>query len=197
MDLLYLISGLIGLALLVRPRLSFLGAPEAGGSFMKFLNGGAKQATSRYPSPDRSSFQPKVNRIDPVYEIDIGWAEDEFRDARPYRAELWLWDHLLFITFFFSPIGLEKFSKKELFGLLEEEGLIRFTGEKQGVAEKLKDCSEDEIWSVSLTLGGREGALASTGILFTPYRSDWSLDDEKDLAGTELPRLASGKGENS
>jgi hypothetical protein len=197
MDLLYLISGLIALGLLVRPRLSFLGVPEAGESFMKFLNGGAKQATSRYPIPDRSSFQPKVNRIDPIYEIDLGWAEDEFRDARPYRAEHWLWDHLLFITFFFSTIALDKFSKEGLFALLEEEGLIRFTGEKQGVAEKLKDCSEEEIWSVSVTLRGREGALASTGIRFTPYRLDWSLDDEKDLAGMELPRLASGKGEKS
>ncbi len=156
---------------------------------MKILHRAAEPCTGRYPRPDRSSFRPKVNGIDPAYEVDLGWTEGELHDGRPYRAELRTWDHLVFITFFFSAVDLEEASGEELFALLEQENLIRFTGGRQGAAEKRKDFSENELWSVCVALRGRDGVLARPGLCFTPYRLDLPLVSEKERAGMELPGL--------
>ena len=67
-----------------------------------------------FPKPDRSAFSPNSTVRDVDRELDTGWAEGEWKDGRPYRAELWSWKDLSVVTFFFSTLGLEDAQEAEL-----------------------------------------------------------------------------------
>jgi hypothetical protein len=103
-------------------------------------------------------------------EIDIGWADGEFNDGRPYRAELWSWSHLSAITLFFCTVGWENASEQEIVAFLEKEVPLQFTGSKKFTAKRFEDSSDNQMWSVSIVIQDDEGKLVPVGIPFAPYQ---------------------------
>ncbi len=130
---------------------------------------GGQRGNGSFPRPDRSSFRPKLDRRDEDYEIDLGWSEGSFTDGRPYRAELWVWRHLLVVTFYFSTVRLETASPQELIDLLIKENLLRFADAKKAAAEILRDPSQNEMWALSVPLVRAVEIEASTEIRFRRY----------------------------
>jgi len=108
-----------------------------------------------FPKPDRSAFSPNLAAEAEGLEFDIGWAEGEWKDGRPYRAELWSWKDLSVVTFFFSTLGLEDAQEAELAGLLEKESLVEFPGTPKVYPERVRDSAGNEMWSVNVPV--REG----------------------------------------
>ncbi len=76
------------------------------------------------PKPDLSAFIPHPSQEDIDGERDIGWAEREWKDGRPYRAELRSWKDLTVVTFFFSTLGLETAEGSDLAALLDKESMV-------------------------------------------------------------------------
>ena len=130
-----------------------------------------------FPKPDRSTFIPKLTPVDELTELDNGWVEGEFSDGRPYRAELWSWDHLSAITFFFSTIGVENISVQGLADLLQREVPLQFKGSKKISAEKIQDSSGNEMWAVSLLVGDGDETLVTAGLQFNPYKGIFSNEE--------------------
>jgi hypothetical protein len=108
-----------------------------------------------FPKPDRSAFSPRLTLGGIDWEQDIGWAEGKWNDGRPYRAELWSWEDLSIVTFFFSVLGLEDAGEPELAGLLEKESMVEFSGIPKVYPERVRDSAGNEMWSVSVPI--REG----------------------------------------
>ncbi|MCX5919628.1 MAG: hypothetical protein NTX30_23520 [Deltaproteobacteria bacterium] len=121
------------------------------------------------PKPDRSSLSPNltVKAID--RELDIGWAEGEWKDGRPYRAELWSWGGLLAITFFLSTLGLEDAREPELAGLLEKNSLVEFLRNRKVYPEKVLDSAKIEMWSVTIPIREGNENLVKLGFRLNPY----------------------------
>lgn len=124
------------------------------------------------PKPDRSNFQPKLIMDEETGEKDIGWAEGEFGDGRPYRVELWSWVHLSAITFFFSAVGLEKASDQKIAAFLEKELPLHFKGNKKVAAKIIEDSSANLMWSVSIVTYQGGEALVKYEISFNPYQNN-------------------------
>jgi hypothetical protein len=102
--------------------------------------------------PDRSAFSPNlmVRAID--RKLDLRWAKGEWKDGRPYRAELWSWEGLSIVTFFFSTLDLEDAGEADLERILEKESLLEFPGTPRVYPERVRDSGGNEIWSVSVTV---------------------------------------------
>lgn len=134
---------------------------------MKTDTGG--QNGNGFPRPNRSSFRPKLDRADEIYELDLGWIEGRFTDGRSYRAELWVWRDLLAVTFYFSTVGLESASAQELLDVLKKENLVLPVDHKPAAAEIVRDSAENEMWSLSVPLVRAGEIEARTEIRFHPY----------------------------
>jgi len=144
-----------------------------------------------FPKPDRSTFRPRLTLTDEIYELDIGWAEGEFKDGRPYRAELWSWTHLLVVTFFFSTIDLETFSEQKLADLLQKEFLLKFKGDQKVYPSKVRDSSENEMLSITVLVRHGDETLLTLGPRFNPYQ-EITAPEEKNKSLIPLavrPRL--------
>jgi hypothetical protein len=142
-----------------------------------------------FPKPDRSSFIPKLTSVDEITELDKGWVEGEFSDGRPYRAELWFWDHLSAITFFFSTIGVENISDQGLADLLQGEVPLQFEGSKKISAEKMQDSSGNEMWAVSLLARDGDETLVTVGLQFNPYNGILAKEERNGFPAGKAIRL--------
>ena len=126
---------------------------------------------TKFPRPDMSGYKPNLASSDEGHGFDIGWIEGEFSDGRPYRAELWCWDHNSNITFFFSSLELENASDQELADLLERETSFKVGSRKLIVPIKTQDFSGNELWSVNIFSGGDDPFPIPGGwIGFTPHQ---------------------------
>ena len=121
------------------------------------------------PKPDRSAFSPNLAAEAEGLEFDIGWAEGEWKDGRPYRAELWSWRDLWVVTFFFSTIGLEDAGEQELARLIEKESFVEFSEARKVYPERVRDSAGNEMWSISMPV--REGNKDLVKLVFrvNPY----------------------------
>ncbi len=125
----------------------------------------------KFARPNMSGYKPNLASSDEGYGFDIGWIEGEFSDGRPYRAELWCWDHNSIITFFFSSLDLENASDQEFADLLERETSFKVEARKLIVPIKTRDFSGNELWSVNIFFGGDKPFTIPSGwIGFTPYQ---------------------------
>jgi hypothetical protein len=125
------------------------------------------------PKPDRSALSPNltVKAID--RELDKGWAEGEWKDGRPFRAELWSWGGLSAVTFFFSTLGLEDAREPELAGLLEENSLVQFLTNRKVYLEKVMDSAGNEMWSVTIPILEGNENLAKLGFRLNHYSASF------------------------
>jgi hypothetical protein len=123
-----------------------------------------------FPKPDRSNLSPRLDPEDETGEMDIGWTEGKFSDGHPFRAELWSWQHLTAVTFFFSRIGLENKMVDDLVELLERELSLRFIGSRSVTADKIQDYSGNEIWSVCIIIRHEKETWAVMDLQLNPYQ---------------------------
>ncbi len=98
-----------------------------------------------FPRPDRSTFIPNPTVRADDRDLDLGWAEGEWKDGRPYRTELWSWKDLTVVTFFFSTLGLEDAGDADLKGMLEKELGVGFPGFLQVYSERVGDSAGNEM----------------------------------------------------
>jgi hypothetical protein len=121
------------------------------------------------PKPDRSARTPNLTGKAIDRELDIGWAEGEWKDGRPYRTELWSWGGLSAVTFFLSTLGLEDAREPELAGLLEENSLVEFLTDRKVYPEKVFDSAGNEMWSVTIPIREGNQSLVKLRFRLTPY----------------------------
>ncbi len=124
-----------------------------------------------FPKPDRSALirPPEEDAI----EVDLGWAEGEFKNGRPFRIELWSSSYLstdTYITVFFSSAGLEDASEGALAALLWDELSIELGPGNRISAVKMEDHSGKEMWSVTLLIQRDEESLVKIRIPFHYYQ---------------------------
>lgn len=124
-----------------------------------------------YLKPDRSNFTPNFQRIDDDDIIDIGWAEGELSDGRPYRLECWNEDGLSSITYYFSIEGMESATKESLADLLVSEGLIEFADPSSRYVTMviLPDASNNKMFTVSVLIGDETTIYADDKRPINPY----------------------------
>ena len=104
----------------------------------------------KFPRPNMSGYIPNLAGRGEGNGFDIGWIEGEFNDGRPYRAELWCWDHNSIITFFFSSLELENASDQEFADLLDRETPFKAEARKLIIPIKIQDFSGNELWAVNI-----------------------------------------------
>jgi len=138
-----------------------------------------------FPKPDRSAFSPNLTVEAEWVEFDIGWAEGEWKDGRPYRAELWSWRSLPVVTFFFSIIGMEDAGEPELARLLEKESFVEFLETRQVYPKRVRDSAGNEMWSVSIPVREEDKNLVKLGFRLNPYLPS--------LHRTKIPHFESPK----
>jgi hypothetical protein len=145
--------------------------------------GPENQAVRRIPipKPDRSALSPNLTGKAIDRELDIGWAEGEWKDGRPYRAELWSWGDLSVVTFFLSTLGLEDAREPELAGLLEKNSLVEFLRNRKVYPEKVLDSAGNEMWALTIPIREGNENLAKLGFRLKPYSAS--------LRRTKVPRF--------
>ncbi len=139
-----------------------------------------------FPKPDRSNVNRRFAPDEYTGEMDLGWAEGNFSDGRPYRVESWCWRHLKAVTFFLSRTGLEGKTAEELVSLLAREVALRITGTKSVTAEKTQDASGNDLWSVCVIVRHEDETWAETGLAFRPYEEALSEAAAECLARSAL-----------
>jgi hypothetical protein len=123
-----------------------------------------------YPKPDRSKLVPNFVKTAENDVLDIGWAEGELSDGRPYRAEYWAQDQIGMVTFFFSVNGMEAHTDPMFQDLLVKEGLVEFPQAKVHLsARPLLDWSGNRMWSVNVVLDAEDGVFARARFPFNRF----------------------------
>jgi hypothetical protein len=77
-----------------------------------------------YAKVDRSDFVPNFDGRMGDEVVDVGWAEGELSDGRPYRVECWSWGEATGVTVFVPDAGLEALSADAVNAMLDAGGLI-------------------------------------------------------------------------
>jgi hypothetical protein len=77
-----------------------------------------------YPQVDRSDLVPNFDGRAGDDVVDVGWAEGQLDDGRPYRLECWALAGSTGVTVLMSDEGLEASSPLEVNALLEASGVI-------------------------------------------------------------------------
>ena len=117
--------------------------------------------STRYPKPDRSTFQPNFIKTRDNDALDIGWAEGTLSDGRPYRMEYWCQDGLSIVTFFLSTIDLDLDDPSSMRTFLEGEGLVRFlTPDCTPAGGRWADSAGSEMWSLNVVIGDEDNLYA-------------------------------------
>jgi hypothetical protein len=125
-----------------------------------------------YPKLDRSNYIQNLEKTPENDNLDIGWAEGELRDGRPYWMECWCQDGLISVTFFFATEDLSGGDKQWWIEFFEEkEGLIDFTGGERFVGvNRFTDPSGHDMWSVNVLVGDEEQTFVSRTPGVHPYQ---------------------------
>ena len=62
----------------------------------------SSESAEKYPRPDRSGYHPNFHKTPENECLDLGWADGQFSDGRPFRMEVWAMDGMTGLTYFFS-----------------------------------------------------------------------------------------------
>lgn len=123
-----------------------------------------------YPRPDRSNYTPHLRPTAANPHLDIGWAEGQLTDGRPYRMEAWCEEGITSMTFFFAAMGLEHLTSDDFPDLLEREELLRYATERRSAyAVQMTDPSGNRLWSVNVVIGDESALYAGGGPTLRAY----------------------------
>ena len=123
-----------------------------------------------YPKPDRSDQIRNFVKSEENEAIDVGWNEGSLSDDRQYHVECWVEDQITMLTFFFSTVGIEKYSEKRLKDLLVEEKLVQFIKNDAPLSTmRITDAGGNELWSVNVVIGTEDQLFANDLISLRAY----------------------------
>ena len=123
-----------------------------------------------YPKPDRSDQIRNFVKSEENEAIDVGWNEGSLSDDRQYHVECWAEDQITMLTFFFSTVGIEKYSEKMLKDLLVEEKLVQFIKNDAPLSTMhITDAGGNELWSVNVVIGTEDELFANDLISLRAY----------------------------
>ena len=123
-----------------------------------------------YPKPDRSDHIRNFVKSEENEAIDVGWNEGSLSDDRQYHVECWVEDQITMLTFFFSTVGIEKYSEKRLKDLLVEEKLVQFIKNDAPLSTmRITDAGGNELWSVNVVIGTEDELFANDLISLRAY----------------------------
>ena len=123
-----------------------------------------------YPKPDRSDQIRNFVKSEENEAIDVGWNEGSLSDDRQYHVECWVEDQITMLTFFFSTVGIEKYSEKRLKDLLVEENLVQFIKNDAPLSTmRITDAGGKELWSVNVVIGTEDELFANDLISLRAY----------------------------
>lgn len=127
---------------------------------------------TQYPKPDRSDYTPNFEVTSLVLDhVDRGWAEGQFVDGRPYRAELWTQEGYDWFGVYFCATGMEGVTEAAMADMLEREGLVTFEpGKREVYASMLLDPKGNRIWEVTMILADEDTGYIRTRIALSPYK---------------------------
>ena len=116
---------------------------------------------THYPKPDRSTFQPNLEKTPENDALDIGWAEGILSDGRPFRMEYWCQDQCSIATFFFSTTGLNFTSQAKVRDFLAREGLVRYrTSAGNATGGRVTDDAGNKMWSWTVLFAADDDTIA-------------------------------------
>jgi hypothetical protein len=129
-----------------------------------------KEKIAMYPKPDRSDQIRNFVKSEENEAIDVGWNEGSLSDDRQYHVECWVEDQITMLTFFFSTVGIEKYSEKRLKDLLVEEKLVQFIKNDAPLSTmRITDAGGNELWSVNVVIGTEDELFANDLISLRAY----------------------------
>jgi hypothetical protein len=126
----------------------------------------------KFPIPDRSKLSILGSTRDSEDGvIEIGWCDGVLSDGRAFRAEMWAHDQVSYLTIFFSTLGIENLNDEEIRQFIQRERLVTFAqnAPQHCAAHKFDDFAGNELWSVSVTVGGEETTYLAESIPIFPY----------------------------
>ncbi len=124
----------------------------------------------KFEKPDRSDYQPNFTKTPENDMLDVSWYEDFLSDGRPYRAEMWVQDHVCSLTVFFSSLNLNYMSNTQFADMLVRENLLVFMSEERYVrAEPVTDASGNHLLSVNIVMADDESTFAAPIIQMHHY----------------------------
>jgi hypothetical protein len=131
------------------------------------------KSTENIPRPDRSGYQPNFHKTPENECLDLGWADGQLRDGRPFRMEVWAMDGMTGLTYFFSRQGLEDLTNAACTDMFEKEGLVRFLipGRRGVEVTAWTDYGGNPLWSVSVLVGDEDGLVSEASTPFRGYTS--------------------------
>jgi len=109
----------------------------------------SRPTNPKYPKPDRSDFKPSFGYSD---HLDIAWGEGTLSDGRPYRVESWYAQLTSYLDYYFSSLGIESATEKDLEELLVSEGILVFKSNEDHHVTRTKftDASGNKMWKISV-----------------------------------------------
>jgi hypothetical protein len=136
-------------------------------------------AEIKYPSVDRSDFEPNFEKREMDDQIDIGFAEGRFNDGRPFRAESWSANQVKYLTYYFPSIDIKDFSTIDLKQYLKSVHKIEFDDDNFQVggyagtnisAKRMLDASGNPIWEVTIVFGDEKKTYIRYGPKLQGYK---------------------------
>lgn len=116
---------------------------------------------------------PKIIRDTIDYTSDteicnIGYAEGELSDERPYRIEEWSSYGINNITVFISILDLEEKSELEIKKYLENENIIKIVDDHIYITE-VEDVEENVFLSINVPLSSKDTVINECLITIKDY----------------------------
>ncbi|WP_353268077.1 hypothetical protein [Gemmatimonas sp.] len=102
-----------------------------------------------YPQVDRSDLVPNFDGRAGDDVVDVGWAEGQLTEGRPYRLECWSLAGTTGVTVLMADEGLEASGLLEVNALLEASGVITNLAPQELTLHRFVDPSGTSCLSVS------------------------------------------------
>lgn len=105
---------------------------------------------------------------------NIGFAEGVLSDGRPYRAELYIVDHILQMSVYISVIGIEQDIAYTITDYLEKEGLFKLDIKRVCEVNKILDRNGNSFFEAVVIFRVEDEYYGTTDLKFLsfPYEKE-------------------------
>lgn len=109
-----------------------------------------------YPRVDRSDLKPNFDGRLGDDMIDVGWAEGELADGRPYRIECWALAGTTGVSIFMASEGIETFGPDNVNQLLERSKVITTLVPQELSIHRFSDPAGTDCLSISYVVADED-----------------------------------------
>lgn len=125
------------------------------------------------PESRESVLDPEVFEEDLDVVTKVGWARGRLSGGDGFRLECWAEDGLTMLTYYFPIDAVEEKRPSDFGDFLEEEGLLRFVGERRYVeARRWTDAADRRWWTVNLVTGDESATYVDDFVPLRPYENE-------------------------